>query len=336
MIGSLLAHAAPPVRSLAFSVLVSSLSSIRPFTTTTFNLLQSHMGALYAETDAKFRNEVLTNTKHMVERLRGASSYLMREIQIYSYSRGPGPSPKIESQEQLTMSELLNRHKSFVIWYLKFLLDELIPTSSYQRHITALKSITLVLKSGILERDLHLSKTESIEHGTVWPYTINFFTSGSLRLLLDLLMDPFEDVRGHAAAILKFASPSDFSTFEYKEYVGDLRLKPNLQDAESLEQVPGLAMAKKVYQTVPKSMILLTEFIARATEDSKRTGRADFADGVARCYELLFNHLPTTGERLNLVGSIIDDLSVKVSLAEQDLSKAVAKAPIHSDFATLR
>src|SRR5450755_166028 len=56
LIGSLLYHASETVRSLAFSVLVSSSSSIRPLSPVALEHLKAHMSILFSETDAKIRN----------------------------------------------------------------------------------------------------------------------------------------------------------------------------------------------------------------------------------------------------------------------------------------
>lgn len=331
VVGPLLAHATATVRSLAFSVLVSSSSTIRPFSVTALDNLQAGMGVLHADTDAKFRNDVLSNTKHMIERMRGACSYLTREAETLSYTDGISSASNTEQLDAI--NALVRRHDSFMNWYLEFLLDELIPTSSYQRHITALKSLAVVLRSGILGQST-LSAAQTPDHNTIWPKTTKFFTTGAMRLLLDLLLDPFEDVRSNAAAILKFASLSDFENEKVVGFLGASEAKiinlplGNSKPDDSIPSTPSTRIERPQTE--------LTSFIKRASQIAKRTGRADIADGVARSYELLYSLQPTVADRLTLVGDIIDDLALKVATAEQDLSKAVSAAPVHGNFAALR
>jgi len=310
VIGSLLTHASDTVRSLAFSVLVSSPSSTRPFSLMALDILKSNMGILYADTDAKFRNEVLSHTKHMIERLRGAIAFLMRDIGNIHLSLNSDQisSAPLDQHRNLldSATELLRGHKAFVRWLVEFLTGELIPTSSYQRHITALKAVSILLRSGILEQHLVASPAQTGGNPTIWPYSIKFFTQGTLRLLLDLLMDPFEDVRSIAAVVLKLATPS---VFELGSHLGHIR---------------------------HRSLGLLMDFIERAKDVSKRTGRADYADGVARSYELLFSLLSSAETRIGLFEDLVDDLELKVEIAEQDLTKAVLNAPIHGSFAALK
>lgn len=327
----LLSHALNTVRSLAFSVLVSSSSSTRPFSCTALKILRGRLAALHADTDAKFRNEVLSQTKHMIERIRGATAFLMREF--HKLNSVPSVSGTLENlakvDELARLYRELQLHVEFIRWYLSFLLGELIPTASYQRHITALRAINLVLRSGLGNQDTIL--TQTADHATVWPYKVRFFTTGCMRLLLDLLINPFEDVRMNATVVLRFAAPADFTTGN------PIRFLENLEETtfKMSNDIPiqSIAMAPSITQ---KSLGVLTEFISRASEISKRTGRADYADGVARCYQLLYGFLSSTKDRLELVSDLVDDLDSKVAIAEIDLSTAVAEAPVHGILAALR
>ncbi|KAH8801530.1 HEAT repeat protein-like protein [Xylogone sp. PMI_703] len=318
IVGSLLGHSSGVVRSLAFSVLVSSLSPARPFTEKAMSYMQDKMGILFADTDAKFRNETLSSTRAMVERIRGASAFLAKAVQSPSLaidteqkgakhnseefgedaSTKEVPLQSLNSKDVDKRTELLLKHWDFVQWYLNFLCGEMIPTASYQRHVTALKATTQLIRSGILDRDILGNAGQDTK---MWPYTIKYFTPLRMRLLLDLLLDPFEDVRAESATILKFASPNDFS------------------DAKLL-----------------KPLANLKEFIARAKTIFKKTGRADHADGLARGYEILYSFLNSTEDRLRLFEDILDDIEMKVSAGEKDLARGIKKGPIHGQFAALR
>lgn len=292
-IGPLLTHPSDTVRSLAFSVLVSSASSIRPFSPAALNFLQGTMAHLYADTDAKFRNDVLSNTKHLIERIKGATAYLVREIDRMIIQD--------RQNDRLDAQQLLNAHENFLTWFLEFLQGELVPTASYQRHITSLRAISLLLRSGLEERSSGDQKLTTTPDATIWAHTLSIFNSESIRLILDLLMDPFEDVRSGATSILKLASVNNFRSSKS--------------------------------QTSTDFDVLL-EFIDRAEGFAKRTGRADFADGVARSYQILYGFSDVKG-RLSLVEGLVVGLEKKVVMAQSDLGEAVLVAPIHSDFSTI-
>jgi hypothetical protein len=312
-IGELLNHTSNMVRSSAFSVLVSTGSSTRPFPKSTLDLLQKNFGILHADTDAKFRNEVLSTTRHMIERLRDASSSLSKELEISKTALNRNEKLKAlsevnkiaEGAETLetshlthfsSLNDLLQVQRDFVLWYLKFLRHELIPTASYQRHITSLRALQIFIKcqvspSGVL------------------------FCKSLVRLLLDLLMDPFEDVRIAATDILKAAPDAAFSYG-----------LPNNEIEHNTTKSPGS------FDSLP----LLYGFIIRAEDASKRTGRADLADGVARSHELVYSILITKESRVQYVEDLLLTLEQKIGVAEDDLSNAVLTAPIHGQFASLR
>jgi hypothetical protein len=260
---------------------------------------------------------------------------------------GPGPSTSSEEERSLydRTRKLLQRHERFIEWYLEFLLGELVPTVSYQRHITALKAIGLLLHSGILNSSLTMRSLTISNNATTWAYRVNFFTTRAMRLLLDLLMDPFEDVRISAAAILKLASVENFAAETQTQEFSDQKTKLvrvgneipqhkaysdlDHQVSENQSTLPNVTQAER-------GLSSLTALVARAEDLAKRTGRADYGDGVARCYELLYTLLPSTESRLKLVKKLVTDLETKIHIAEQDLANAVLDAPVHGTFAALK
>lgn len=341
-IAPLLVHASDTVRSLAFSVMVSSLFSTRPFTPAALEMLRSSMSVLYSDTDAKFRNDVLSNTKHMVERLRGATAFLYREVEGFTWLSNikltkKSSKPQPSESEMKAVQDLKENHEKFLAWFLDFLLDELIPTSSYQRHITSLKSIQLLLRTGILGQESGAPPQKTTGSDTIWPFSIKFFNPKALRLLLDLLLDPFEDVRSTATSILKLAPSSAFSSRPRTVTNQNEPVNLTIEEFETLEdqEIAAASSESRITEDV-LSMDILAGFVKRANEASKRTGRADYADGVAHSYELLYSLLPSNDGRLALFRSLLDDLESKILLAESDIGTAVLEAPVHSTFASLK
>jgi hypothetical protein len=161
------------------------------------DLLQKHLPSFHAESDAKFRYDVLGHSRNMISRIVGAIGGLRRD-----YERKLKKAKKADGAED-NLSELklvLQRHEDFVVWYLRFLKHELVPTASYQRHITSLKVMEFILKSDLLHGSQN--GTNQAELGfslvdTTW-----------LRSVMDRIMDPFEDVRETAATLLLLLSTS--------------------------------------------------------------------------------------------------------------------------------
>lgn len=288
-IGGLLRHPVASVRSSALSVLVLSLSSTKPFAPETLSAITQYLFILHAETDAKCRNELFTNSKYMLERLRGALSLMARESEQ-------------DEAKCLGLRQHIQGHEDFLGWYLDFLARELVPTASYQRHITSLKSLGILLKTGI-QASSSIGLPPS-QHDTFWPRQIDIFSPSLVRLLLDLVVDPFEEVRNCSISVLNYAPMESF---------GPLIDTP--------------------HGTVPK---LVKDLAARAKAASSQTGRADVADGLAHTHVLEFKCLDTTPQRLQMFEAHLAVLEADIQEGLADLDRASATAPVHGQFATLR
>lgn len=333
-IAMLLSHSLSTVRSSALSVLISSVSSIRPFPPKTLLSLQRTLNTLHAETDARFRNELLSNTKHMIERLRGAIAYLTREAAVRTV-----PDKAVSSEN----ASLLLSHQAFLKWYMKFLFAELVPTASYQRHITSLKALEQLARSGYLVTKQNKESRGATLSQSAWPSTVDL-TPVDLRLLLDLLMDPFEDVRVSACSLLKLAPYENFDELQIPDVQQDHPqwLVP-VQDGnrhmcnDNLAAFFSSEVRHNIIETHnSRELGMLLNFIKVAEDASNRSGRADLADGVARSYELLSSLMPNDYTRYCLIDALTGVLEQRVSQAKLSLAEAVTTAPIHGQFATLR
>ncbi|KAK7711354.1 hypothetical protein SLS64_005377 [Diaporthe eres] len=196
-----LLHNSYDVRSFAMSLLITSSSITRPYSITAFFLLRKHLRSCHADPDAKFRNEILGHSKNMIKRVKGAISVLEKDLSrtetkaSTSKVRETGVNTHIsKGAKEITnagktwLRDTLDAHERFLSWYLQFLWQELAPTASYQRHITALKALVTVLKLG---KEDPSAAEQSVYTDPRW-----------IRIILDLIMDPFDDVRETATGLL--------------------------------------------------------------------------------------------------------------------------------------
>jgi hypothetical protein len=144
--------------------------------------------------------------------------------------------------------------------------------------------------------------------------------------MFDLLMDPFDDIRSMAAAILK-----------YGVHLG--------QDSLGAIHEPGLGGAPQ-----PSSSDVLPRFLERAERMMLLTGRADHADGVARTYELLCSSSSSDersddplvlgqmklNRRLHTMQELIEKLDKTIDLARKDMGVAVSQHPMHGLLASMK
>ncbi|KAH8198105.1 hypothetical protein TruAng_007726 [Truncatella angustata] len=275
----LLSHSSQEARASAVSILIASPSTSKPYSRASLELLQQFLPAFHADGDAKFR-------------IIGAIGGITKDLDRKMKKNKKNDASSSESVEIAAFRDLLSLHTSFLQWYFDFLKSELIPTASYQRHITSLKAMVYVLKSDL----------RSITNKT--GQTLSLTDYAWLRAVLDLLMDPFDDVRETAASLLVLLSSSgaDNEVFAHSQHM--------LQELE--------------------------EFCTRAEKLASRTARADHSDGVARSYEVLCRWLSSRDDKLTIPARILADIENKLSAAESNLAEAVLQAPIHGAFAALR
>ncbi|EEY20614.1 conserved hypothetical protein [Verticillium alfalfae VaMs.102] len=307
MLHSVLSHPSSEVRSLALSLIISSNSTTRPFFEPSLRLLQTHLPHHFSDPSARFRMELLSKVKAMYRRARGAIPLLQKALHRVDTapSKTTPKANKIKvgtsAEEAMTwpkerIENVLAQHKDFVAWFLRFLKSELIPTASYQRHFSILRATLFIIRIELDDSKVWESNEEEV------PFFSTFDTTWT-RILFDLVMDAFEDVRAISNEILMvfFTEP---------------RFKDTISPLGHIRTV--------------------TEFLGRAEDITRRTARADHSDGLARSYELLSRIHGQQEERLLVVASLVDLLEGKLSLAEIDLGKAVLEAPIYGYFASLR
>jgi hypothetical protein len=311
-VGELLKHRDSKVRSSAFSVLILSLSSAKPFSEDTIRVLKENLYTLHADTDAKSRNELFTNSKYMLERLKGAMALLNRELQsqlrsvaVSKNNHDAEPTAPVGSDDAQTSSTVLEYHREFLMWYIDFLQQQVVSTASYQRHISALRSIQLLLKSGLQPSTASVEQKPSQVSDSVWPEQVDLFSETLTRLLLDLLVDPFEEVRNASFEILRQAPAAKF---------GERMATP--------------------YGHLPELLVGLLE---RAMKASQASGRADIADGVAHVSILCHLTLQSAADALNSFSERISQLEQTIVKASHDVSTAAEdRAPIHAELASIR
>lgn len=304
-----LVHPSCHVRTLALSLIVSSSSTTRPYSQTALALLKRYLGMYFEDSEARFRNELLGKLRDMYKRIRGGIFVLKRSLARARAAAAKAQSglpdkskpamyhSNIISHPVSELASALELHEDFLDWYLHFLRTELTPTASYQRHVTSLKAVCKIIQVEAVP-----TKTwETDEDGSL---LFDKFDQIWCRNLLNILVDPFDDVRDLAATALRLL----FSDDRYK------KILPPGQDKRAV----------------------LSGFVARANQLANQTGRADHANGVARAYELLHRFSGDQDAQFGVLADLLSSLGDRISSAERNLGSAVLDAPTHGLFAALR
>lgn len=318
VLGHLCGQASHAARLAGLSLLVSSASATRPLTAGTLITLQLHLPHMFADVDANFRGEVHSHFQALVNRLRAILAVLARQIEkpmnektTKSFTHDATKTNNVQNQRE---AEAIHaNHMSFIAWIIGFITSELVTTAAYQRHISALKALTILLRSG-LDANVANADLSKSAHGDVhWPVQLNVVTSAALRALLDLLLDPFDDVRQAALENLIIVQTASFRD--------DTSTAPRI-DATGVQMT-----------------------LIRAREIMLKSGRVDQADGVARLYSLtVHRHLVSTDigkltidkSTWDVIEGLASDLEAALSVALRDLTLAVQRYPIHGLFTATR
>jgi hypothetical protein len=272
-------------RLAGLSLFVASNSQTKAFQPAVLKQLEYALPHLHADTDAFARSELFSLTQRMFDRIRSATTVLART-----------PS---ESDKSADAQASIEAHRMFIEWYSRFIAWELRPTSSYQRHISALKCLSLLLRSGVDAGVPRNEPSKPAHDNALWPFNVAVVDSGLRRSLLDLLMNSFEEVRQTAASILELCTSSRLASAD------DAR--------KSLELAKDRAIA----------MML-------------SSGRADHADGVAYMYGLSYALAESSDDRHSVLTALLDETEEMLHVADSDLARAVDKFPLHGLLTSLR
>ena len=129
-------HQDAEIRNAATFLLVQSKQTLNPFPTEVLNMLRKSLPHSYVEVDAKARGDFLSTLSRLCSRLQHAITKLRRSTASTN-----------ATSEFSRLNENLANHVNFCEWLFRFSCSQLQPTASYQRHITGLKTLHLMLKS---------------------------------------------------------------------------------------------------------------------------------------------------------------------------------------------
>lgn len=238
---------------------------------------------------------------------------------------------RIAVDESIITYRLLKKLRSFSEWYIQFLVEELQPTASYQRHITALRMLETMMQVAINGScGMRLFDPATIVDDNFNSKSNRFFGSPCVRLILDLVMDPFDDVRLVASSILKTAF------WNMHSWNMDFKV-----DFTFPSTVPSIFRPHVLPHRIYNTYIL--QALCRAEDMMYLAGRADHADGVGRLYSLLHDSCKNFGTPVtwsdngwSIMDHILSALENDIKIARKDIRLAVKTAPLHGKLISLR
>ncbi|KAK1057256.1 hypothetical protein LTR74_014307 [Friedmanniomyces endolithicus] len=271
-VARLLHHSVPAVRLTALSLLITSRAATRPISLSALTAIRRHLGHFFADTDADFRSEVCGLVQRLIDRIRAITAVLARQT---SYHGGI-----LHLSNDAESAETLRYHKDFLVWLSRFLRWELRPIASYQRHITGLKCILIAARSG-LDCTVPSGKLSKSALGEAkWPFRFHLLSRALCGLLLDRVVDPFDDVRQTAAAILRLY-PADSRDCQRQTELTLSRAEHAMLASGRADQADGVAHLYALLQRQRQgngNTFLLIERLERMIS----TAQANLSEAVAR------------------------------------------------------
>lgn len=138
---------------------ISALSSLFSLTNvhdkqsmeTITRVLLHKTSAFHVETDSRVRNDFISIFKKFILKMEHSFKRMVRTADQTNSTTQSSSKNKTSSRgvlastPQIPTATSFVDHSAFIAQYVNFLISELQPTASYQRHITALKLLELVL-----------------------------------------------------------------------------------------------------------------------------------------------------------------------------------------------
>lgn len=314
-IGQFIGHQRNSIRISALSLLITAPSTTKPLTLGSLEALRDNLPFIHPDPDPYTRGEVFNMIRKLIIRLRGGMSASQKMVVHSSPCAEALPTSTGEAEKKASVT--VEDQHAFLRWYIGFLQFELRPTASYQGHISALKVLELVLKSGVDERIDKTNLSKLGQDQTPWVRNLDIFSAGLFKALVDLLLDPFDDVRAACLAILNLF-PMDF-----------IRSTP-----ESRGSTTASCFSTRLFHA-----------LCRAEDIASLTSRADHADTVARLFFSLFV-IAQDGEttktiswyqnKPGIVEALLSKLEQKLFCKTGLVSSKMRDQPLHGYISALR
>lgn len=264
-------------------------------------VLMQTLPFIHAETDARTRGQLLGHMRKLMVRIRGGSNV-----------KNPADSNDMTNGKTVDTEQ-------FMGWYVRYLEAELYPCASYQTHILALRVLKIIIESGIDNRIDSQNIANLGLDQKVWPFQIGIFQPSLLRVLGDLLLDPYDEVRATSLSLIHL--------FPRKYLVS----QPNVSQQQAT--------------ALHTPIIQFLNALSRVEDMAGRTGRADYADALARFYSLLFD-LAEHGKspessaggnqsKYNVVDSLLRKLENVTLSSSVPIHIALRNTPVHGYLASL-
>lgn len=280
ILGSLSQHANAAIRIHVFGLLVASEKTNQGIASDMLDHVKQALPYLHGLHDPQLRNNAFSLVRQLIDRIIGIYERLGRA----------------NSAQALETGQERNSYVDFSRWYCSYLFGELSPTASYPRHVFALQVLLQVLES-LSQGPMNTSVRKSCNHLLF----ADVFRAPSLKIIFDLLLDPFEDVRQLASRNLQACIRSLIDTASEND---DLEVSTEKWPPKLISEALTNGFRQPFTSTLVSQVLFVGSISASVVDPLKysfwkgtisvvahlatQTNRADHADGFGRLFELYF------------------------------------------------
>lgn len=182
----------------AFQLLVSSpkLSKIVP--SVVYKKVTESLDMIFMDGDLETRNEMFSSFKKFITRIKDSTYGLHRDA--HSLTKKNFSKFELEIQGKL---EAVEESKHFLIDLLNYIKASLRPGSSYLKKEMSYKLLIVLIRSGLDSRiaEKYIEKTKAVS----FAFSMDIYNAALMRLVIDNIMDNFEDIRSYSTEVVSMA-----------------------------------------------------------------------------------------------------------------------------------
>lgn len=182
----------------AFQLLVSSPKLAKSIPSIVYSIISNSFDMIFIDGDLETRNEMFSYFKKFITRIKDSTYALQRDAT--SLTQKNFTKFKLEINQKL---QSIKESKEFLIKLLDYIKFNLRPGSSYLKKEMSYKLLLVLIKSGLDSRisTKYLEKSKTVN----FVFSIEIYDSLLFRLIIDNIMDNFDDIRSYSTEIISMA-----------------------------------------------------------------------------------------------------------------------------------
>lgn len=181
-------------RISAVQLLVSSPKLSKAIPTFTYQTIIKSLDMVFTDGSLETRNEIFSCFKRFIFRIKDSTYALHRDAQ--SLAKKNYEKFQVEIKDKVNSVE---ESKLFFQYLLNYIKHNLTSNSSYLRKEMAFKLLIVLIKSGL---DSRVNKRNLEKSKVNFVYSLDIYSDSLLRLVIDNIMDNYDDIRTFASEII--------------------------------------------------------------------------------------------------------------------------------------